>query len=66
MSMAVSQQESMDAAVRYLVSKYSPKGKLVGLADDRLHSGGSVGLFPDCTGKRRFSFRERLFHWLTD
>src|SRR4051794_24667822 len=30
MSMAVSQQESMDAAVRYLVSKYSPKGKWVG------------------------------------
>jgi MFS family permease len=30
MSMAVSQQKSMDAAVRYLVSKYSPKGKWVG------------------------------------
>jgi MFS family permease len=30
MSMTVSQQESMDAAIRYLVSKYSPKGKWVG------------------------------------
>jgi MFS family permease len=30
MSMAVSQQQSMDAAIRYLVSKYSPKGKWVG------------------------------------
>src|SRR6478752_7370490 len=28
--MAVSEQASMDAAVRYLVSKYSPKGKWVG------------------------------------
>src|SRR6202011_5671397 len=28
--MAVSEQASMDAAVRYLISKYSPKGKWVG------------------------------------
>jgi hypothetical protein len=28
--MAASEQASMDAAVRHVVSKYSPKGKFVG------------------------------------
>jgi hypothetical protein len=41
--MAVSEQASMDAAVRYVVSKYSPKGNWVGWLMDLALGAGPGG-----------------------